>query len=169
MLRAMADADTSTWSNRDESVAALVAWWTNVPSYDPDMEPETLIFQTNLSPLAKEVLGAAAAHRVRPSALAIGIPTEPELKQWLGSSSARVLRQALEFDSNAAWWNRCLFENSDTLYHSRTEHLVTNLMSDHTFVHMSVGLNVPLVEMLPAMATPNAILPFDPPELPDLC
>lgn len=169
MLAAMAVANTTTWGDRKKSVAALIDWWAAVPSYDPDMEPEQLIFKTNLSPLAKEVLGVAAAHRVRPSALAMNIPDAKELKEWLGSNSAKVLRHALEFESSGAWWNRCLFEGASSLHQKRTEHLVTHLMSEHTFVHMAVGLNVTLAEMLPAMDKPNPLPSVELPELPDLC
>lgn len=172
MLNAMqADTTSTTWSNRAQSVASLVAWWEKVSTYDPDVEPEYLITRTDLTDLSKEVLGVAAAHRVRPGVLAWDIPDKKEIAEWLTSSRARVMRQALEMQSDGAWWNRCLFEGTEERYYARTEHLVGALMADHPFVHMSNSLNTPLHEMLPLLdSAPSFFVPgHDVPGLPDLC
>lgn len=172
MLNAMqAETNSANWSDRTKSISTLVAWWASVPSYDPDMEPEGLIRRQDLSPLSKEVLGIAAVHRVRPRGLNWDIPNKAATSQWLDSSQAKTMRQALEIENAGSWWNRCLFEGSEDRYHARTEHLVSALMADHPFVHMANSLNMPLHQLLPMMDDkPSFFLPTpEAPGLPDLC
>lgn len=169
MFQAMEGADNSHgWQNRETAVRELIAWWKGVSSYDPDMEPEGLL-QHARSALSKEVLGVAAARRVRPAALSFDIPTDKETQAWLSSHQAKTLRQALEVENTGDWWNRCLFEDAKEMYHARTEHLVRHLMHDHPFVHMSVGLNLPLAELLPMLDTNPSLSVPENPTLPDLC
>ena len=169
MLQAMENAsNTHAWQDRKKSVQELTAWWTKISSYDPDMEPENLL-QHARNPLSKEVLGVAAAHRVRPSGLSFGLLGDKETQDWLASQQAKTLRQTLEVENTGAWWNRCLFEDLQELYHSRTEHLVRHLMQDHPFVHMSVGLNLRLAELLPMLETNPSLSVSESPTLPDLC
>lgn len=169
MFQAMGQANNShEWQDREKSVRELIAWWKKVSSYDPDMEPEGLLQHAD-NALSKEVLGIAAAHRVRPSALSFGIMNDKDTQDWLSSNQAKTLRQALSVENTGAWWNRCLFEDLKDMYHSRTEHLVRHLMHDHPFVHMSVGLNLPLAELLPMMETNPNFRAQESPTLPDLC
>lgn len=169
MFQAMEAADNSHgWQDRETAVRELIAWWKRLSSYDPDMEPEGLLKHAR-NALSKEVLGVAAAHRVRPSALAFDIPTGKETNDWLSSHQAKTLRQALEIENTGDWWNRCLFEDAKEMYHARTEHLVRHLMHDHPFVHMSVGLNLRLVELLPMLETNPSFSVPENPTLPDLC
>lgn len=171
MFNAMQNATKSSeWTDRKKSIDALIAWWTRVPCYDPDMEPEGLIQRLHLTSLSKEVLGIAAAHRIRPDGLSWDMLDTNKMKEWLVGSQAQTLRTVLEIEKTGSWWNRCLFEHSDTRYHARTEQLVSALMTEHLFVHMAAGLQVPLVELLPMLndtCTPPST--SDSPELPDLC
>lgn len=163
--------NADAWADRSTSVDVLVGWWTRTSSYDPDLEPEGLINRSNLTPLSKEILGLAAAHRVRPRGLSWDIPTDDELSEWLLSSRAKTLRAALEIDSSGSWWNRCLFEGAKEQFHARTEVLVNALMHDHPFVHMATSLQLPLAQLLPMMdATPTVLVSTpEAPCLPDLC
>ena len=172
MFNAMqAENNVERWVDREKSVGALIRWWTGTPSYDPDLEPEGLIARQDLTALSKEVLGIAAVHRIRPQVLSWDIPTAKETKDWIASSQAKTMRQALEIDNTAKWWDRCLFDGSEAKYHARTEHLVSALMADHAFVHMSNSLNVLLHQLLPMMDNAPSVgsPPSDTPVLPDLC
>ena len=78
VFQAMDQANNShEWQDREKSVRELIAWWKKVSSYDPDMEPEGLLQHAD-NALSKEVLGIAAAHRVRPSALSFGIMNDKD-------------------------------------------------------------------------------------------
>ena len=170
MFNAMQEnTDSHQWTAREKSVEQLIAWWSKMPSYDPDMEPEGLIRRLGLTPLSKEVLGIAAAHRVRPGLLSWSIPKELETNEWIKSSNAGILGHVLKMEDTGSWWNRCLFEGSNERYHARTEHLVVRLMAEHPLVQMSAGLNIPLSELLPVMNSSNAVSNSDMPGLPDLC
>lgn len=171
MFNAMQNTtNSSEWADRKKSIATLATWWARTPCYDPDMEPEGLIRRLRLTPLSKEVLGIAAAHRIRPSGLLWDMLDTANMKTWLTGSQAKTLRTVLEIETTGSWWNRCLFEGSNTRYHALTEQLVSALMTEHLFVHMAAGLQVPLAELLPMLnntCTPPST--SDIPALPDLC
>ena len=160
MFAAMQKTATTAWTNREDSVHQLILWWRSMPSYDPDIEPETLVYRNDLSDLSKEVLGVAAAHRIRPRALGFDLPDAQGTAQWLSSRGAKSLRHVLSMNDSGAWWNRCLFEDSEERYHARTEHLISALMADHSFVHMANSLNTPLHELLPMLESqPSFFVP----------
>jgi hypothetical protein len=169
MFRSMQEnTDSAQWANREKSVAALIAWWVQVSSYDPDLEPESLIKRQDLNELSKEILGIAAANRVRPRGKHGEVPNMKETQDWVKSSEANTLRHALEMEDTSQWWTRCLFEGTHPWNWPRIQYLVSASMAHHPFVQMATSLNIPLRELLPMMPNPTACIQ-DPPALPDLC
>lgn len=171
MLNAMHTCDTSQWVDRSKSVEQLVQWWVNIPPYDPDVEPESLIQRKDLTDFQAEVIGIAAMRRILNPDYFWNFDEKENARIWLSGERPKIAKHILDFDTNnVQWWYQCLFEHRPPEHADITEYLITSAHPNHHFSTLSNTIDMPLHELLRMLlpAAQSSTRHYDPLNLPDM-
>lgn len=166
MRNAMRSSDPAIWQHKERTMNNLVQWWSGMPSYNPDWEPEYLMRAKDLTTLEKEVFTIAAVRRVRPALLhSTELMSPVSSAHWMKNSKAAIYTAAVAspVGEESSWWYRCFFEGLDPRFHSLVEQQLRLVAPSHSFVLLANSLDSSLLEVLNSM---NKNIPSTPLSLP---
>ena len=150
VLKAMAEANTSQWTNYQDSVYNIARWWERVSSYDPDVEPEFLIKRPNLNALQKDALSLAAVWRVRPSGIICTSWGAKEIQDK--ANRTPEIRALLKDNTDAEFWRMALFDHQEAHSFHVISQWAMYLVPEHPFVQVTQNMGVTLYEALEHIA-----------------